>query len=252
MVPIRGELLFPTRVFRYRICAANIAGHDPRAGAKNSKRPLQILDGKPPVLPIGSRVFCAQTIQIDRDVNIGGTQIGRELFEFASPGLLQNRARTFLVLDRTIIGPGMDFESAAALPAAIGENIVRPPAFEIPAPPNRDMPDVRQFERAIDPPATSPFRRRDRPVRMIIERNKDPRFGPASEPKRAQIMKIARAVENKRREPRFDIAIKLFDDSRGRAETQFGSPLARIQHGQLKRRIPPRVIEVNLKRAVQK
>src|SRR5438876_11423570 len=73
------------------------------------------------------------------------------------------------IFRRAIVDPGMNFETTGAFGAAIGENIVRPPAFKISAAPDRDMLHVREFERAIDPTAASPLRRRDRPVRMIVE-----------------------------------------------------------------------------------
>src|SRR5205807_4821801 len=118
---------------------------------------------------------------------------------------------TLSIFDRSIVGPGINFQSPAALSAAISENIVRPPAFKISATPDRDVLHLFELERAIDPTAAGPSRRSDRPVRMIIERNENDRLGQATKPKCAEIMEIARAVESERRESGANFIIKLFD-----------------------------------------
>ena len=86
-----------------------------------------------------------------------------------APIISQDRTAPLSIFDRAIINPRVNFEPAFALGATIGENIVRPPALEISAAPNRDVLDVRELERAIDPSTTTPFRRTNVPVRMIIK-----------------------------------------------------------------------------------
>src|SRR5205809_558923 len=135
------------------------------------------------------------------------------------PVLAQDSARTLSIFHRAIVDPGMNFEPAGPFGASIGENIMRPPAFEIPAPPDRDMLHVLELESAIDPTAASPLRRRDRPVRMIVERNENERLDESAQPKRAQVMIIARAVKRERREVRLNFEVKSFDDSRRCRET---------------------------------
>jgi hypothetical protein len=105
----------------------------------------------------------------------------------------------------------MNFEFASALGAAIAKNIVRPPAFEITAAPHAHSLDVRKFQGAIDPAAATPSWRANIPIRMIIERNDDDGLRDSPNPKRAQIMKIARAIKDKRRKARFKLAVKLID-----------------------------------------
>ena len=105
----------------------------------------------------------------------------------------------------------MDFEPAFALATAICENVVRPPALKISAAPDRDVLNVREIEHAIDPAATTPFWRSNIPVGMIIKRNENNRLRDSTKPKRAQIMKIARAIEDERRELRIELAVKFFD-----------------------------------------
>ena len=122
----------------------------------------------------------------------------------------------------------MNFEPAGALSFAVGENIVWPPAFEISTAPDRDVLHMRKLERAIDPTAAGPFRRRDRPVGMIIERNKNERLVASSQPKGTQIMIIAGTVEREWRKLWFEFAIKFFNDPLRRAEAKLRTPLARI------------------------
>ena len=60
------------------------------------------------------------------------------------------------------------------------------------------------------------------------------------------MMKVARAVKQKWREPRFKFAIELVDQARRRGEAKFRPLLTRINNGQAKRLIPPRVIQVEM------
>jgi len=178
--------------------------------AQFPERPFQIGNIESSAFPISHGVFDAQTVEIDRNINVTASEICDEQFKILSPIVCQDRARTLSISHRTFVGPGMNFEPAFALGPTIGENIVRPPALEIPAAPNRDALDMRKPERPVDPTAARPGRRANVPVRMIIKRNKDNRLSQPAQPERAQIMKVTRAVEDERREPRAELAIKFF------------------------------------------
>lgn len=176
MVPVRSELLRPAHVLRRGICAANITANGSRLRSQVRKRPLQIGNAESSVLPVCHRVFIAKTIEIDRHVNIRPAEVRDKLFEQGAPVFLEDRAGTLSILRWAIVGPRMNFEPPAALRAAIGEDIVRPPAFKISATPDRNMFDVRKLERAVDPAAARPLRRRDCPIRMIVERKENERL----------------------------------------------------------------------------
>ena len=237
MIPVRSELLFPARIPRLGVGAANVATDDPRGLPQFSERPLNIGNFESAILPIRRRIIRAQTIQVDCDVNVLVAQIRCELFELVTPILAQDRARALSIFDWPIVGPGMNFEPAGALRAAIRENVVRPPTFEISAAPNRDMLHMRQLERAINPTAARPFRRSDRPVRMIVERNENERLVASSQPKRAQVMEIAGTVKRERRHVRagralrLEFAIKFLDEARRRTEAKSRAPLERVDDG---------------------
>src|SRR5213595_2390560 len=83
---------------------------------------------------------------------------------------------------RPIIRPWMDHKRAGTFRFAISEKLMRPPTLEIPATPNRNVPDMRQLQRAIDPAAATPARRTEIPIGMIIEGNERDRFAHRSEP----------------------------------------------------------------------
>src|SRR5205814_5310550 len=100
--------------------------------------------GESSALPIRHRIFDAKTIEIDCDVDIRATKISCKLLELIAPGFPQDRSATLSIFHRPIVGPGMNFESSAALSAAISKNIVRPPAFKVSATPDRDA--LHMFE----------------------------------------------------------------------------------------------------------
>ncbi len=123
---------------------------------------------------------------------------------------------------------------------------MRPPALEIPATPNRDLPDMRQLQRAINPGAATPARRTHIPIRVIVEGNERDRLVRRSKPQSGQMMKVARAVEDKFRELRFDLAIKLLDRPRRSGEAEVRSPSRRINGGQTVRNLVPGGIEIKV------
>jgi len=190
--------------------------------------PFDIFDNKSTVFPIGNHPIGGQAIEIDRDVNIHPAKSGRKFFEMLAPVLAQDRTVMLSILRRPIIGPRMDFKFARALRGTIGEDIVGPPAFEIAATPDCDMPQLRNLERTIDPATAGPSRRANVPIRMIIKRDQNKWFSKPAKPKRAQIMKVARAIKRERRETLREFAIKLFDHSSRRAETQSRAPISRV------------------------
>ena len=129
-----------------------------------------------------------------------------ESLEQLAPILAQNSAATLPVFPRTIVGPWVDFEVAFTFGAAVPKKLTRPPALEISATPNTETPHLRKLQRTIDPTAATPFRRSHIPVRMVIERDDNHRLAEAPNPECGQVMKIAGAVEQKWRKPRFELA----------------------------------------------
>jgi len=169
MIPIRRELLSPARIRSVRIGATNIAADDLSVRAKFFEGPFEIVHRKATVFPIGCRCVGAKTIEVYRDVNVRPAQIRGELFESFLPIFAQDSVRKLSIFHRAVARPGMNFETPFAFCAAIPENVVRPPVFKISQTPNRDVLDLWKLERAIDPTTAGPARRRDRPVRMIVE-----------------------------------------------------------------------------------
>ena len=219
MVPFGREFLFPPRVLWRRICATNIAGDYATVLAQLRQRPLKIDNREAAVFPICNRFFAGETIEIDCNVNVAALQIPRERRKFFAPIFAQNCAAPLSIFRRAIVCPRVNFQFAFTLGAMVAENIVRPPVFEISAPPDADPPHVRIFQSTIDPAAAPPFRRTNVPVRMIIERNQLRRLSQTANPQTAQMMKISRTEQQKRRERRFDFGIEFFYYSRRRRKT---------------------------------
>ena len=165
------------------------------------------------------------------------------------PILAQNRSAPLSIFHRPLIGPGMNFQTAGAFRAAISKKLSWPPALKIAAAPNADAPHMRELERTIDPTAAGPFGRPHVPVRMIVQRNDNHGLRHSPDPKRSQMMKVARAVKQKGREPRLKFAVELVDQARRRGETKLRPPLAPFNNGQAKRLVPPRVIQIEMQSA---
>src|SRR5262245_55289111 len=108
-----------------------------------------------------------------------------------------------------------------------------------------------KLKRAINPAAAGPSRRRDRPIGMIIKRNEDELLHDSTKPERAQVMKVARAIKKKWRDAFRKFSIKSFDDPRRRTKPQTRTPFAGIEQRQIQRLISPRVVEIEMKCAVQ-
>ena len=184
VIKFRGETLFAPRIFRRRIRAANIATDDPARFVQRSERPLKIDNREPAALPICHRLFDAQAIKIDCDVDSFVSEALRKLLKTIAPIFAKYGALSLSILYRPIVCPRMHFKNPGAFSATVAENLMRPPTFEITAAPNCHMLDVRKFQRAIDPTAASPFRGAHIPVRMIVERDKDDRSSNAAQSKR--------------------------------------------------------------------
>jgi len=105
----------------------------------------------------------------------------------------------------------VNFELSGSLGPAIAKELPWPPALEISATPNADLLELRNLEGAIHPAAASPSRRAHVPIRMVIERDEHERLRQASNPKRTQMMKVARAIDEKRREAWAEFVEKSFD-----------------------------------------
>jgi len=137
MVHFRGKSLLPARIDRLGKRSTNIARQDLRDRAQFSQCPEEICYRKLPAFPICDRFFAAKTIKIDRHINIGATKIADKAFEVFAPVIPQNRASSLSILRRPIVCPWMYFKNARTFSATVTENLVRPPALEISATPNR-------------------------------------------------------------------------------------------------------------------
>ena len=172
------------------------------------------------------------------------------MFKMLAPVVAQNGAATPSIFRGPLIRPGVNVENAHSFCATVAEKLVRPPTFKISAAPDSNMLHVRKFQSPIHPSAAAPFRRAHVPIRMIVERDNGDRLGDTPNPECSQIMKIAGTVKQKRgRKLWFIFLVKLGDQPRRRGETQFRSPIARIDNGQVKRLISPRVIQIEVEGA---
>ena len=136
MIQSGGETLFPPRILRRRESAAQIARDDLRGVTQFAQRPFEIVQTETAAFPICDRIFRAQTIQIDRDINCVAAQFLDECEKTPLPILPHNRTTPFARTSTPIVRPRMQFQSAFAFRAPISENSARPPALEISAAPH--------------------------------------------------------------------------------------------------------------------
>jgi len=195
MIHLRGEPLFPTGVNRIRISAANIAPNDSTGSSQLSQSPNKIHHRKSAIFPVGHGLVCAKAIKINRHINVCAATIVHEALEVFAPVVVQDCTTPFTIFRRPIVRPRMHFQYSFAFGAATPKDLPRPPAFKISTAPDRDMLDLWQFHRAVQPPAATPLRRSHIPVRVIIKRDKDEWLLHPSHPKRAQMMEITRTEE---------------------------------------------------------
>jgi len=187
--------LFPTGVDRIRIGAANIAPHNSTGSSQLSQGPDKIHHRKSAIFPVGHGLVCAKAIKINRHINVCAATIVHEALEVFAPVVVQDCTTPFTIFRWPIVRPWMHFQYSFAFGAAIPKDLPRPPAFEISTAPDRDMLDLWQFHRPVQPPAATPSRRPYIPVGVIIKRDKDDWLLDSSHPKRAQMMEIARTEE---------------------------------------------------------
>jgi hypothetical protein len=250
VIEFRSEPLFETRVSWRRIGTTNIPSNNPRRLAQFSQRPFEICNREAASFPIRYRGARIETVEINCDVNIFSLGRFHKLLKVPAPVIAQDRAPAFSIFGTAIVRPGMNVQHACAFRSTITENLVRPPALEISAAPDARTFEVFQLQCAINPTATSPLGRTHIPVRVVIERNENEWSGNATEPKRRQIVEVARSVEQKRRsEIRFVLTIKLGDQMWRRREAQPWAPPACVNHRKTQRLIPPRVIQIEMKSA---
>ncbi len=140
----------------------------------------------------------------------------------------------------------MDFEPAFALGATIAEDLPGPPGFKTAAAPNADQPNMRQFERAINPAPATPFRRAHIPIRVVVEGDDHCGGLGASRPERAEVMEIAGTEEKKWRKVIAHCGVEGLDDSRRRRKAKLRSPCAQVARFQWERVPGPGVVEVEM------
>lgn len=142
MVHFRSEFLFPARVMRWGIRAAYVSPNDARKFAYFSNRPLKIGHCEPTAFPVRDRLFNAQAIEIDRDINIFAREAIYKVFEMVAPVIAQDRAFPLSIFQWPVVCPRMHFKISSAFGATIAENLVREPTFEIAAAPNAGQPHI--------------------------------------------------------------------------------------------------------------
>lgn len=185
MIHFRSEFLFPARISRFGVCAANVAGDDARTFAYFFQCPDKIANIKSAVFPIRDGFFLAEAIKVNRYVDVCAGKIGGKVFELLSPIFRQDRPTTFSIFHAPAIRPRMHLKFVSPFSATVSENLIRPPTFEIAATPYTYRLHIRKFERAINPTSAAPFRRPDVPVWVIIERNDCRRPAESAKPERS-------------------------------------------------------------------
>ena len=105
---------------RRRIRAANVATSDRSKFAKLSERPIKIGHREATTLPVRHRLFHAEAVEIDRNVDIFAGETFRKFFKTLAPTITQNRALTLSIFQRPIVCPRMDFKISGAFGAYCG------------------------------------------------------------------------------------------------------------------------------------
>jgi low affinity Fe/Cu permease len=251
MIHFRCEALLAPRINGRRPRPANVARHYPVSAPEQFDRPGHVLEAEATAFPIRRGLFRAQAIEIDRYINFLRPELLDKVDEFFSPILAQDRAAPFALMGGAVIRPGMHFESPGSLCAVIAENPVRPPAFKIPATPHAYLFHLREFERAIDPTAATPFGGPDVRIGMIIKRNHRRSPGEPAEPERCQVMKISRAVDQKWRQPTLLLAIETLHLARRGRETQPRPPTADIATPERESTQLPGIIEIQVQGVIE-
>src|SRR5207237_9574724 len=108
----------PPRIVAFRVSVATDTSDDSALLSQFPERPVEISDRESPTLPICHRVPRAETIEIDRNINISPTETSNEHFEMVAPIVPQDRAATLSMFHRAIVGPRMNFEPPFAFTSA--------------------------------------------------------------------------------------------------------------------------------------
>src|SRR5262249_30240029 len=179
-IELSSETLLPTCIMRWRISAADVSTDDTARFAQFSKRPLKIGHRKAAALPVRHRLFQAQAIEVDCDVDVFWTETLRKFFKTTAPVITQNRALPLPIFQWPIVCPRMNFKNSGAFRTTVAEDLMRPPTFKIVAAPDTRKPYIWQCQCPVNPSTTRPFRGPHIPIRMVIEGDEDDGFGNGS------------------------------------------------------------------------
>src|SRR4030095_10299412 len=97
---------------RRRIRAANVASSNTGRFAQFSKRPRKIGDPEEAALPVRHRLFHAETVEIDRDVDIFTGKAFRKFFKALAPIFTQDCAPPMSLFQWPIVRPRVDFKNS--------------------------------------------------------------------------------------------------------------------------------------------
>ena len=114
-------------------------------------------------------------------------------------------------------------------PMPVAEELRRPPTLEVSTAPHAYFSQTREFERAIDPAAATPAWRPHIPVRVIVKRNEDERFGHLAHPQRREMMEISGAVNQKPGKFAADLSIETLNYAGRCGETERWSQIPGIE-----------------------
>src|SRR5947199_176980 len=101
--------------------------------------------------PVCHRLFSAQAIEVDGDVDIFASGASQKILKALPPVITQDCAFAFSILLVSIVCPGVHNENSSAFRATVAENLMWPPAFKIAATPNTRTRHIWKFQGAIDP-----------------------------------------------------------------------------------------------------
>src|SRR4030095_915379 len=160
--------------------AADVSTENTGRFAQFSKRPLEIGQREASALPVRHRLFQAQAIEVDRDVDGFGGETLRKFFKTTAPVITQDRALPLPIFQWAIVCPRMNFKNSCAFRTTVAEDLIRPPTFKIVAAPDTRKPYIWKFQCPVHPSTTGPFRRPHIPIRMVIEGNEDEGSGNGS------------------------------------------------------------------------
>ena len=178
-----------------RTRAAQVARRDDRVPPQNAQRPAHIFRREAAVFPqlvtaSSPRRPSMSTVTYSRRPASPAANCSN----FSAPVSLRDRPGLRLVGSGTAIRPRMHRQPPGAHVAVVAPDAVPAPALEIPAAPDGDVLDLRQVERAVHPTAATPPGRANVPVGMVVEAHQGHRGLDAAQPQRAQVMEVARAV----------------------------------------------------------